>query len=824
MTDEKVLTGKFANLYTVIASSKVKKPAVKKPESEDVYNKNIIELPIDKQCEEYSKIFAANVNILRQIPWLASGLKINETRILYNLYLMKAFPTSTRPVKCKTLIGNTTNYHPHGDGSIESSIANMSQPWKVNCPLIAMTGNKGNASGGGQAAPRYLDCRMSEYAFDCFFKDYDDAVIDFKPSYTGEFEEPEYVLPARFPHLLLNNSYSIAQGVASAIYPCNFNEVMNLTIRLISNPELPLSECVLYPDSPTGCDIVDDGNFPYICMEGEGSYTMQGRCEIDEKRNEIHIYSTPLFTNVNKIMDQLIKLKEDKILDITGFRTESRKDTEVHRIVELKKGIDPYKALQIIFRKTHLRLSKHVSMKFIDGYNMVDHNMKTLLLDWLDFRRDYIRRIKNHELNNKREKMHLLEAILIIYNDKNYDKTVGYIKKAPNKQAIVDYLMNQFKVTSIQADKISEMSLHRFSKESQAKYRDEVAVLKKEIPALEELIRDKSKIDNEIIEQLKEGINKFGTPRKSRIIKIGKNDKLIKDSKHQIVLTEENYIKKLSEEASRAGKIGALKDGDIPIDIINVNNSDVLVIFDIFGNVSKISVSDIPVNDSKSYGHKIHALVEGMYDDIISIKAFKSESEIKASKDEVLFVTQNGLAKRIKVKDLTTVRKTVKCISIKDGDKLQVVKIIKEPTDLLIYSSDGYGVRVRSEDVREASKTAMGSIVYRLKDDSKVIGCEEISSKDKGMMIITSKGNAKLCELTNFPLSDNGNPLILIKLNKAEYIEVIKCVKGKEQFSLFMRSGVFNISVEDLGKPMPRLAKGVKTVPIRKGDKIVKIM
>jgi DNA gyrase/topoisomerase IV subunit A len=213
-----------------------------------------------------------------------------------------------------------------------------------------------------------------------------------------------------------------------------------------------------------------------------------------------------------------------------------------------------------------------------------------------------------------------------------------------------------------------------------------------------------------------------------------------------------------------------------------------------------------------------------MYDDIISIKAFKSESEIKASKDEVLFVTQNGLAKRIKVKDLTTVRKTVKCISIKDGDRLQVVNIIKEPTDLLIYSSDGYGVRVRSEDVREASKTAMGSIVYRLKDNSKVIGCEEISPKDKGMMIITSKGNAKLCELTNFPLSENGNPLILIKLNKAECIEVIKCVKGKEQFSLFMRSGVFNIAVEDLGKPMPRLAKGVKTVPIRKGDKIVKIM
>lgn len=790
-------------------------------ESEDVYNQNIVNKPIDIACEEYGKIFAANVNILRQIPWIGSGLKINETRILYILFIMKAFPWKERPIKCKTLIGNVAQYHPHGDTSIEQAIANVSQPWKVNCPLVEFTGNRGDASGGGQAAPRYLDCRMTNYAYDCFFADYDEAVIDFKPSFTGEFEEPEYVLPSRYPHVLMNNSYSIPQGVSSALYPCNFNEVMNLTIRLITNPDLPIEQCILYPDSPTGCDIVDDGNFPYICMEGTGAYCMQGRVEIDEKKNELHILSTPLFTNVNKIIDELIKLKDSKVIEITGFRSLSEEDNEVHKVVELRKGVDPYKALQTIFRKTHMRISKHVNMKFIEGFNMVDYNMKTLLLTWIDIRRDYLRRVKNHELNVKREKMHFLEAILLIFNPSNYKKTMAFLTKAKNRQAIEEYLMKEFTITSIQASKIAEMQLHRFSKESLTKYKEEVDELKKIIPVLEDCIKHKEKIDEEIIEQLKEGIDKYGVPRKSRIIKISKDDKLIQDSHHQIVLTEENYIKKLSENAK---KIGALKDGDVPIDIIEVDNSDILVIFDVYGNVSKISVSDIPVNDSKSFGHKINALVEGMYDDIIAIKAFKSEADIKCSKSDVVLLTENGLGKKLPVNKLTTVRKTAKCISINENDKLSVVKIIDQPTDLLLYSTDGYGVRLNSENIREASRTAKGSTVFRLVEDAKLIGCEIINKKDKGMLLLTSKGNGKMSELSNLPAKDDGKPLILIKLGTNESIEAIRCIKGNEKFTIVMRSGGYPISVEEIGKPQPRLARGTKMVPMRKGDKIIKIM
>lgn len=791
-----------------------------KNEPEDVYNKNIVEAPIDVMCEEYSKIFASNVNILRQIPWIASGLKINETRILYNLYLMKAFPNKERAVKCKTLIGNVAVYHPHGDSSIEQSIGNISQPWKVNCPLIDMSGNRGTSSGGDLAAPRYLDCRMSKYAYDCFFQDYDEAVIDFKPSFTGEYMEPEFVLPARYPHVLMNNSYSICQGVSSAIFPCNFNEALDLTIRLIQNPNIPTEECILYPDSPTGCDIIDDGNFKDICINGTGSYRMQGRVEIDEERNELHIFSTPLFTTLYKVIEQLLELKNNKVLDIVDIETYSTKDDFIHQVIKLKKGVDPYKALQIIFNKTSLRLSKHINFKLIDSYSMIDYSLKGLILNWIDFRRDYMRRIKNHELNNKREKMHLLEAILLIFKPENYKTTMARLTKSKNKDDIIKFLMSTFDITSIQAATIAGMRLYRFSKESLEKYKEEAAKLRAEIPELEDLIKYKEKIDAIIIEQLKDGMEKYGKPRKSRIIKIKKNQRMIKDSTHLLILTEAGYIKKLADGSN---KIGAIKEGDVPIDCIQVDNSDVLVIFDAAGQVAKINVSDIPVNDTKAFGHLAKSLVEGLYEDIVSLQVFKSEAEIKASKNQLVFITKNGIGKRIDVKELSTIRKAVKCISVKDDDMLRVVKIIKKPVDLVIYSTDGYGVRVNSNDIREASKTAMGSVVYRLRSKAEVIGAEEISAKDKGMMIITSKGNAKLCELANFPLAEDYKPLILIKVGGKEVIEVVKCVKGKEQFSIMMKSGVFNLAVEELGKPQPRLARGTKIVPMRKGDKIISI-
>ena len=198
--------------------------------NQEEWNNNIIEAPLMEKAEDYGKIYALNTNILRQVAWVFSGLKINETRFLYSLYMDGAIK---KFCKVKTAGANVMKYHPHGDDAIVSTIYDRSQDWNNNCCLIECQGNNGSRIGAEPAAPRYVECRLSKYAYKCFFEDFDKEVIDMKKTYLGDGYEPEYILPSRYPHVLFNHMFSIGQGLSSNIFPCNFNEVCELTIKLI---------------------------------------------------------------------------------------------------------------------------------------------------------------------------------------------------------------------------------------------------------------------------------------------------------------------------------------------------------------------------------------------------------------------------------------------------------------------------------------------------------------------------------------------------------------------------------------------------------------
>lgn len=785
------------------------------------YDKNIMSADINEVCMEYGKIFAVNTNILRQIPWVASGLKVVETRLLYTMYKRKLFPDA-RFQKVADVQTSVLEIHPHGDSGIYDVITGNSQEWNNNCTTVEIQGNRGSKSGQGPSAARYIECRMSVYAYKCFFEDFDAQVVDFKPNYTESTQEPEFVLPSRYPHILVNNVFSIGQGVSASMYPCNFNEVCELTIKLMTDQE---ADCTLYPDIPSGSTVIDDGQFPALCETGGGDeygrIRTRGEAVIDEKRNEIHFYSAPIFYDMYKFGKKLVELKETKVIDWIDYEDQTEEYDDCHWVLKLKSGVDPYKTLQIIYAKTGMQATKHINMIMIDNYGLNKFNIREILLTWLSYRRDYLRRVNNHKLVKKYERKHILETLLFILSETNIEKTMKIARKAKNRAEIADQLMKTFKISSIQASAISYMRIYELSREYAEKYKEENKKLTVDIKELESLVKSKERIDELIVEQLKEGMELFGQPRKSKIVNID-NEQLIKKSKHTLIFTEMGFVKKLKEDTT---SIGQLKEGDNPIEIIHIDNAATLMIFDDRGMITTLPVSNIPASDSKSNGHLLKNIAPSVKGKIVALKVKPTDKLMSKLKDKlmILFITKNGISKKTKLSQYCSGKVDLVGITIKPDDELRAVKIFDKDSDLLIYTSRGYGCKVKTKDIKETSRLAIGSRLIKLEENEEVINCDLINKDDRGIFSLTSKGNGKVSDLKTLPYSNNGESLIIIKLSPDEDVRFIRTVKGNEKFGVFLKNSVERVNIEDLLPPLPRLSKGKKIIPVRRGECVIAI-
>jgi DNA gyrase/topoisomerase IV subunit A len=218
----------------------------------DVHDRNVIVENIGDLCTEYMQIFGANNNLMRHIPSLADGLKPGERRIMWTMFndiRQGSF------VKVAKIVGDVIgNYHPHGDASVGETIVKLAQDWNNLHPLVDGQGNFGSVFGDKAAAARYIEAKLSKYALKCFYDDFNIKYINTKPTYDGHGIEPEY-LPARYPNSLINNTFGIGYGVSTGLPTYNLREVLELTIKLMDNPDY--EDVTLIPDIPTDSECVE---------------------------------------------------------------------------------------------------------------------------------------------------------------------------------------------------------------------------------------------------------------------------------------------------------------------------------------------------------------------------------------------------------------------------------------------------------------------------------------------------------------------------------------------------------------------------------------
>lgn len=247
-------------------------PMGSKPE-----NENIVDVDLCEKSREYNINFCANINILRQSTMVNCGLKVVQMRVLYTLYVDKSTPETKKEIKVSKMMGDCMgNFHPHGDASIKNVIEKLAQPWCCNQPLVYISKNIGSAAGNSMAAPRYVEGRMSDFAWDVFFSDFDPKIVDMKPNYTGDTEEPDLTLPCKVPMQFVNDVYTIGKGSETKMYGCNLKELVEETKKRMKDPS---HDIILYPELASGADVIDDGQFKEICRTGKGKFVT--RCNDD---------------------------------------------------------------------------------------------------------------------------------------------------------------------------------------------------------------------------------------------------------------------------------------------------------------------------------------------------------------------------------------------------------------------------------------------------------------------------------------------------------------------------------------------------------------
>lgn len=801
------------------------------PEFERIGNESVENRNAAEAVEEYVKIFGANKNDYRVIPRLNDGLKPGAGRLLYSWWLTEGRPQNTKPetmkklqfAKASEISSVAMRLHPHSDTANADLLVRMGQPWKNNVMLIVPQGSFGNQRGDQAANGRYSEVKIGEFTIDCFFSDFDKYSVPMKPSYSGRLMEPEY-LPAKYPYLLFNPQFSgIGYGLSSNIPPFNVKEVLEATIKLMKDPN---AKIMLIPDCPNGCDIIDTGDFKEMNKTGIGKLVMQSSYEIDYNNNIIHFTTVPLRQDTKTIIKKIADLQKTKVIDGISDIRDNTQEEFVDFSIRLNKDTNPDKILKTLFKKTDLRSTLGIGITVVDDYEPIEGlGIKELLLKWIDYRRDIVRGMLLNTLRQTLEREHTNKILIRIFDKDNIDKTIKISRESKSRQDMIQSYMKTYDITSLQAASIADMRVSDFNKNSYQKFKDAEKELKEKIDTLEDQLEHDEKLDDFIIKQLEYGIEKYGRPRQSKIIRIDEEDKEdIPDTNHLIGISSSGYIKKISlnKNTTMIGRVGK-DNGNIMV--TSVNNRDDIIVTDSTGKVSKLSISALPNMEYEDAGIPVsqYFKVEGTVEGMLKAPSMKS---LKTKDDEmsILFVTKNGYMVRTPIEKFAKLTTPKTAVKLTDGDEVVSSIFILEDkkADVVIYTNKGNGVRINLKDIKTSGLNTKGITVITLSDDEYVAGASIVDAKKNLFFYITSSGRAKITEAKYFPqMKKKDSALSLLSLDTKDELVGVSSVNKDDVVICYKRdSEPETIEISDM-KVSTRIAKAEKILSVKRGDSVV---
>ncbi|MBC7328944.1 DNA gyrase subunit A [bacterium] len=791
--------------------------------------KKLFPVPIEEEMKNSYLDYAMSVIVSRALPDVRDGLKPVHRRILWSMYEENVLPD--RPHKKSAwIVGQVMGrYHPHGDAAIYESLVRLAQDFETRYPLIDGHGNFGSIDGDSPAAMRYTEVRLAPIAME-MLSDIEKDTVEWLPNYDGSLKEPS-VLPAKIPHLLLNGSAGIAVGMATSIPPHNLTEVIDALLLLIEKPRASLNEIMNVlkgPDFPTGGIIfASPQKLKEIYKKGKGQLPIQAVTHFEELsggRSAIVVTEIPYQVNKAKLIEQIADLvKARKVEGIADLRDESDKEG-LRVVIELKRDAQPKKVLNYLLKHTALRTTFGVNMlALVDGtprlLGIID-----ILNNFIQHRKEVVLRRSQYDLNKAKARAHILEGLLKALD--HIDRVIRIIRSSSSPAEAKKNLMDFLKITEEQAQAILDMRLSQLTRLERSQIEGELKSLREEIKRLEGIIKSPKKLLEVIKEELEEIKRKYGDGRRTRILheepkEITEED-IIPEEEMVVILTRDNYIKKVPLSSFQGGRKGltlTTKEEDSISHLFVASSHSTLLFVTDRGQCYSLRAFEIPQTSRQAAGTALDNLLtlqEG--------ERIRCAIPLPSKEGYLFLATVKGLVKRLELKEINGGKRGVQIMRLEENDRLCSALLTDGEQQILLTTKKGMGIRFSEKDVRPMGRSAGGVKGISLGKDDEVISAEAISPKSF-IILASERGFLKKIGENDVRVQGRGGKgIILWRTNKKSgLVACVGVMENNDRFLLSSAKGnVYHFKVKDL-KEGKRETQGVQMVELPQDDKIASL-
>ncbi|MGB2739742.1 MAG: DNA topoisomerase IV subunit A [Cognaticolwellia sp.] len=728
--------------------------------------------PLRQFTEEAYLNYSMYVIMDRALPHIGDGLKPVQRRIIYAMSELGLSALAKYKKSARTVGDVLGKFHPHGDSACYEAMVLMAQPFSYRYPLVDGQGNWGAPDDPKSfAAMRYTEARLSRFS-EVLLAELGQGTVDWSPNFDGTMKEPK-TLPARLPHILLNGITGIAVGMATDIPPHNVREVASACVHLIEQPKAELSdllEIIQGPDYPTDAEIITPkADIEKIYQTGRGSIKMRAVYEI--LHGEVVITALPHQASGGKILEQIAnQMQAKKLPMVIDLRDESDHENPIRLVVVPRSNrVDIEQLMQHLFATTDLEKNFRVNLNMIGLNNKpAVKDIRTILAEWIEYRRETIRRRLQYRLDKVLARLHLLDGLLIAYL--NIDEVIEIIRNYDNPKA---ELMSRFELSERQAESILEIKLRQLAKLEEIKIRAEQEELNKEREYLEKTLSSKVRMNTLMKKEILEAAEKYGDDRRS-------------------IIVERNEAKALSEK-----------------DLMPSEAVTVVVSQKGWARCAKGHDIDAKALSYKS-GDEYFCAAKGR------------------SNRPVVFIDSSGRAYATDAHSLPTARSQGEPLTgrfnLSSGEYFEKVLMAEDDSRYLLSSDAGYGFVASFADM--VSRNKNGKALLSLSAAAKVMTPKAIGKMDNELVLsITSEGRMLVFPIKDLPVlsKGKGNKIINIPSARAkareEYVTLLEVLPPESAVTLHAGKRKLTLKSSDIehykgerGRRGNKLPRGLQRV------------
>lgn len=795
-------------------------------------DERLIHVDIEDEMRSSYMDYAMSVIVGRALPDVRDGLKPVHRRVLYGMNEMGLAPN--RPYrKSAKIVGEIMgNYHPHGDAALYDTLVRMAQDFNLRYVLVDGQGNYGSLDGDPPAAMRYTEARLTKLAEE-MLADIDKETVDFVPNYDGSTEEP-VVLPAKVPNLLVNGAGGIAVGYATNVPTHNIGEVIAGLEMLLEDPDASIAQLMKVipgPDFPTAGYIYGKQGIKEAYETGRGLLTLRAKVSIETDdrtdRNRLIVTEIPYQVNKARLVEKIAELIQERRIDgIADLRDESDRDG-VRIVIELKRSEIPLVVLNQLYKHTPLQTTFGVNMLALVRNRPEVLNLKQILNHFIEHRREVVVRRTAYELRKAEERAHILEGLKVALD--HLDAVITLIRRAASPDVARSGLMNQFRLTEIQAQAILDMRLQRLTQLERDKLVEEYQETLKKMEYLRSVLASEALVRKIITDELLAIKEAYTDERRTQITKEEAElsvEDLIADEEVAITISHAGYIKRNPVSIYRAqrrggkGKIGmGIRDEDFVETLFTASTHAYLLVFTTTGKVYWIKVHEIPEAGRAAKGKAIASLLalsgEEKVTATVPVKEFLDDRY-------VVMATRQGVIKKTQLSAFSNPRQGgIIALGLDPDDKLIGVQITDGQREILLGTKQGIVIRFNEEQVRPMGRTAHGVRGITLEDGNEVIGMETIlADSTTAILTITEGGYGKRTTVADYRVQGRGGKgIISVKTTERNGLAVgFLQVRDEDEIMIMAAKGkILRCRVDDI-RETGRNTQGVRILELEGED------